>query len=109
MLLNIKSLINTKQINECYYGVFTKTFQILLYVYDREGVEEEEEEEGKEIQINATKSFKSDECVICLNKPPNILFCNCEHMSICGECEEMKPLNICPVCKTRNSIKRVIE
>ena len=80
MLLNIKSMINTKQINECYYEVFTKPFQILVYVYDREGVEEEEEEE---IQINATKSFKSDECVICLNKPPNILFCNCGHMSIC--------------------------
>ena len=69
----------------------------------------EEEEEEEEEQINATKSFKSDECVICLTNLPYMVFCNCGHIPICGECEEMKPLNICPVCKTSNSIKRIID
>ena len=93
-----------------YFFLFTKPPILLrvcfenMHYYDTDDEKEEEEE-----QINATKSFKSDECVICLTNSPNILFCNCGHIPICGECEEMKPLNICPVCKTSNSIKRVIE
>ena len=33
-------------------------------------------------QINTFKSFKSDECIICLTNLPNILFCNCGHIHI---------------------------
>ena len=58
-----------------------------------------------ERKINASKSFKSDECVICLTNPPNVLFCNCGHLCLCVECEEMKSLKVCPVCKTENTIK----
>ena len=66
----------------------------------------------KEIQnkkINLEKKIKSSECVICLNKPPNFLFCNCGHIPICVECDEVKSLAVCPVCKTENFIKRMIE
>ena len=73
------------------------------------GEEEEDEEEEKDKQINTNKIFKSDECVICLNNPLNILFCNCGHIPICAECDDMKTLNNCPVCKTENTIKRIIE
>ena len=61
-----------------------------------------------ERKINASKTFKSDECVICLTNPPNVLFCNCGHLCLCVECEEMKSLKFCPVCKTENTIKRTI-
>ena len=71
--------------------------------------EEEEEEEDKEKQINADKLFKSDECVICLTNPPNVLFCNCGHMAICVKCDETKGLDNCPVCKTKTYIKRMVE
>ena len=87
-------------INNFYHTIFTKPFEIEIFVTDNLNLKEE--------QINTIKSLKSDECVICLNKAPNILFCNCGHIPICGECEEMKPLDICPICKTRNSIKRII-
>ena len=56
-------------------------------------------EEDKEKIINVEKIFKSDECVICLTKSPNVLFCNCGHIPICVECDETKPLKICPVVK----------
>ena len=73
------------------------------------GREENEEENEKEEQIiNAELTFKSDECVICLTNPPNVLFCNCGHIAICIECDEIKSLNICPICKTENKIKRTI-
>ena len=31
--------------------------------------------------INLFKIFKSDECIICLTNEPNVLFCNCGHVS----------------------------
>ena len=69
---------------------------------------EEDESDEEEKVINTTQSFKSDECVICLINPPNVLFCNCGHLCLCAECNKVKSLNTCPVCKTENTIKRTI-
>ena len=59
--------------------------------------------------INPSKIFKSEECIICLENQPIILFCNCGHIPICTECYKLKSLSVCPVCKTENTILRVIE
>ena len=59
--------------------------------------------------INSIQTFKFDECVICLTNQPIILFCNCGHIPICIECYKLKSLSVCPVCKTENTILRVIE
>ena len=59
--------------------------------------------------INAEQTFKSDECVICLNDPPNVLFCNCGHIAICVECSKIECFDTCPVCKTENTNLRIIE
>ena len=69
---------------------------------------EEENEEDEQIIINTELTFKSDECVICLTNPPNVLFCNCGHLCICVECDRVKSLNTCPVCKIETTIKRNI-
>ena len=42
--------------------------------------------------LNIGKTFKSDECVICLTNPSNVLFCNCGHIPICVECDTVKSL-----------------
>ena len=63
----------------------------------------------EDVVINDFQVFKSDECVICLTKPPNILFCNCGHIAICTECEKIKSLSACPSCKTENKILRCLE
>ena len=65
--------------------------------------------ETRKERINLEKSFKSKECVICLTKPTNVLFCNCGHLCLCVECDEVKGLDVCPVCKTENYIKRMVE
>ena len=59
--------------------------------------------------INSIQTFKSDECVICLTNQPIILFCTCGHLCYCTECYKLKSLSACPVCKTENTILRVIE
>ena len=59
--------------------------------------------------INPSKIFKSEECIICLENQPIILFCNCGHIPICTECYKLKSLSACPICKTENEIIRIIE
>ena len=59
--------------------------------------------------INAEKTFKEDECVICLTNPSNILFCNCGHLCVCEECSKTgESLENCPICKTKNTNLRII-
>ena len=63
--------------------------------------EEEEEDTGRreEFPINDFKTFKGDQCVICLEEEePKVLFCNCGHLCICKKCASHRYDN-CPVCK----------
>ena len=58
--------------------------------------------------INYYKIFKLEECVICLEKEPKVLFCNCGHICICEKCILHRYDN-CPVCKEKSTILRIIE
>ena len=55
-----------------------------------------------------SKHIKSDECVICLSKPPNILFCQCGHLCVCEKCENILEKERgrvkCPLCRKTNRI-----
>ena len=72
--------------------------------------ESEEEDTGRreEFPINDSKTFKSDQCVICLEEEPKVLFCNCGYICICEKCASHMYDN-CPVCKKENTILRIIE
>ena len=59
--------------------------------------------------INPSKIFKSEECIICLENQPIILFCNCGHICICGECIKKYESAACPICKTYNEYIRKID
>ena len=59
--------------------------------------------------IKIDKIFKTEECVICLSTKPNVLFCSCDHLCICNECNKIKKSNVCPTCRTENTILRIIE
>ena len=52
------------------------------------------------------ESFRTDTCVICLDKEPNILFTDCRHICTCSECEKIKPSVKCPYCRNKIS-KRI--
>ena len=64
--------------------------------------------DNKEV-IKVDKIFKAEECVICFSTKPNVLFCGCGHLCICNECNKIKKLNVCPACRTKNTILRIIE
>ena len=66
------------------------------------------EEEEEDFSINDFKTFKLEQCVICLEEEPKVLFCNCGHLCICEKCLVHRYDN-CPVCKKENTILRIIE
>ena len=110
-----------QEINELnylpFYTIPAEPFKIIVTVIDNLKRRnylfnlKEKEEALKRIrnQINGVQSFKFDECVICLTSPPNVLFCNCGHTPTCVKCDKKKSLVVCPVCKTENYIKRIVE
>ena len=77
--------------------------------YEAQRAEQEYYEVEDNKIINSFQCFKSEECVICLTNPPNVLFCNCGHLCYCSECEKLKNSNLCPICKTENNIIRILE
>ena len=54
------------------------------------------------------KIFKENQCVICLDRKPNVLFVKCKHTCVCNECEEAHPSTQCPCCRTEISEKLLI-
>ena len=78
------------------------TLELIDYSSDSEA-------EDDTIPINEIKTYKMDECVICLENKTTALFCNCGHLCVCQKCIEIKRLTKCPVCKTENAILRIIE
>ena len=60
-------------------------------------------------KIVTEPSFKCAECVICLTNISNVLFCDCEHICICSECDILKCLDACPMCRVKTTVKRKIE
>ena len=95
---------------EGYYMKFTKRFNAYILIKD---IEEDSDDEDDEMpimkNININKTFKLDECVICMEYIPNVLFCECGHICLCEKCIEIKQFDRCPICKTDITILRIIE
>ena len=54
------------------------------------------------------KTFKGNQCAICLDRNPNVLFVKCRHICVCNVCEEARPSTKCPFCRTEISEKLLI-
>ena len=105
---------------EAYYGGYSRDINpeeehFLFERQRREMVEtdysdsdDDDDEEKEELSINDFKTFKLEQCVICLEEEPKVLFCNCGHLCICEKCLVHRYDN-CPVCKKEKTILRIIE
>ena len=78
----------------------------LATINREEEVEEEDEEEVEPIELKQTIIY--DECVICYENKPNVLYPDCFHISTCKRCEELHPINKCPICREKVMIKYII-
>ena len=93
-----------------YYNSYFAPFRVEITL-DRhlENIVANYPSEDEAININEIKTYKINECVICLENKANVLFCNCGHICVCEKCIEIKRLTKCPVCKTENTTLRIIE
>ena len=96
-----------KKFEECPYEIHIIEIATIKHQSSDSSSEDEDDEQERK-PINSSQIFKSNECVICLTNQPNILFCNCGHICICGECGKRIKNKECPVCKTENTILRLI-
>ena len=62
--------------------------------------DDNDDEEKEELSINDFETFKLEQCVICLEEEPKVLFCNCGHLCICEKCLVHRYDN-CPVVKRK--------
>ena len=91
----------TQNLNFCGVGPF---FNIVICI-EQQNISQVDNEKV----IKVDKIFKAEECAICLVNKPNVLFCSCGHLCICNKCNKIKRLYVCPACRTRNTILRIIE
>ena len=61
-----------------------------------------------ETNINERETFKNEQCVVCLQRPPNVLFCNCGHLSVYSDSFPGLRENKCVVRKTENITIRIL-
>ena len=73
---------------------------------------ETDEDEFKEpvsdeeiVPVPVSEPYKTDQCVVCLSKEPELLFIGCLHRCVCLECEKTSPFHKCPSRRTLISIK----
>ena len=106
------NIMETRSFGYCLF--FTDTFKLELILRQNTNnqyyTSDEEEEEEKilpdKTPINDFKTFKVEQCVICLENIPNVLFCNCGHICVCESCK--KEFTNCPICKKENTVLRII-
>ena len=61
-----------------------------------------------EESINFENTFHFEQCIICNNHSPNVLFCNCGHLGICSECYKKYNKKQCVSCRMINTIVRIL-
>ena len=63
--------------------------------------DDESEDEVEEQSMPIEDHFKIDQCVICMEKEPCILFIQCRQICVCLSCETTKPSLKCPFCRSK--------
>ena len=113
-LLEISDKLIAEYSNE--NKLISKSFQIRISVCAQYYMEEEEEpeledefeepvDEEETAPVAVSEPYKTDQCVVCLSKEPELLFMDCLHRYVFLECEKTSPFHKCPSCRTLISIK----
>ena len=111
MLENILSLQCLSRYDE---KLFKTPFAIYMEVFSyfrpevgilNEAFTSDDEDEVEEQSMPIEDHFKTDQCVICMEKEPCILFIKCRHMYVCLSCETAKPSLKCPRLQIKNLSK----
>ena len=86
-------------------GEFYVGIDVSTYTWDVEdyGSDTDDEEDPTPIK----KAISETECIVCFEKPPNILYLECLHRSVCVSCDGKGKFVRCPLCRTRIKNKKI--
>ena len=79
-------------------GNFRIGIDITAYV-----VEDYDEDDHK---IKTT--IKEDDCVVCFENKPNILYTECMHFAVCTSCDKKGDFKSCPLCRKKIKNQRIL-
>ena len=110
-MLKINDDNGIESIRECieyfneagFYLSFTKKFDAYFIISNYP-----EDKNTYNQHINTNKKFRTEECIICDDNIPNVIFCGCGHLCICEDCIKTYQNYKCPVCKHIDKNIRVI-
>ena len=71
--------------------------------YVEEDFGNEEDEDDYEIK----KAIKEDECIVCYENKPNILYTECLHCIVCDSCDKSGTFTKCPLCRSKIKNQRI--
>ena len=100
--LNQRFIISIRSRLNCLPPTHNLTLQLLSPTHNPDDVESSSSPKPLK------KIFKENQCVICLDRKPNVLFVKCKHTCVCEECEKMHPSTKCPCCRMEISEKLLI-
>ena len=83
-------------------GEFFIGIDVVVYVSP-----EDEDRYDEDYDYKLKKSIKKDECVICFEKTPNILYLECLHVCVCNVCDGKGRFNKCPLCRTKTKNQKI--
>ena len=66
-----------------------------------------EEEDDSEDEEPARKTITEQECIICFEKTPNILYLECLHVCVCNVCDGKGRFNKCPLCRIKTKNQKI--
>ena len=111
---SIETRIRWAKANDYYMG-FLKPFRLEIFLpprgrrvviannYNSDNDSDSNNKNDKECDIN---TYKEDVCVVCMENKSDILFCNCGHLIVCGDCYHELENDKCPKCRKVNLIIR---
>ena len=90
--INIENKYDDNSIIE---GIFSIVISITIYKFDFDL--DEDYDYYREIKT----SINEEECVICYENKPNILYSDCCHIAVCYECDTKGRFRSCPMCRKK--------
>ena len=52
--------------------------------------------------------IKEDDCVVCFENKPNILYTECMHFAVCTSCDKKGDFKSCPLCRKKIKNQRIL-
>ena len=90
--INIENKYDDNSIIE---GIFSIVISITIYKFDINL--DEDYDYYREIKT----SINEEECVVCYENKPNILYSDCCHIAVCYECDTKGRFRSCPMCRKK--------